>query len=107
LACSHSFNLEAGIPFHSLAKEDQVHLWNDDVHPSKDGYNLMGDVIATELLKVLADERNRQKGASEAATNGKRSSARPTEGEREIEEERANPRRISQDYIWVRKSDLY
>ncbi|KAG9237272.1 SGNH hydrolase-type esterase domain-containing protein [Amylocarpus encephaloides] len=52
----HTLDLYHIIPWVSLPEERRKALWDDGVHFSPEGYNLMGQVIARELIKIINKE---------------------------------------------------
>ncbi|KAI1761532.1 SGNH hydrolase [Hypoxylon sp. FL1150] len=99
-----SFDLHAAIPYHDMVPSDRPKYWEmDGVHLSAGGYDLMGEKIAEELIRIM-----RLADAQEHDIN----SVAPDPRQRKaivdmiFEEERGNPRLLSQGYIVVRKRDL-
>jgi hypothetical protein len=101
---SYSFDLYKALPYHSLTPEDRAKYWNPDgVHLTEAGYNLMGDKIADCLIRVVELEEAQSTDISSIVTDAKQ---RKLIEELIFEEERGNPKLLSQGYIVVRKRDL-
>jgi hypothetical protein len=104
----HSYDLKSKIPYHSLSKEDREKYWDDHLHMTSDGYDLMGGFVADALLQCIAEEENEEK-QSQSAMASQHYHAPSKTGDDAIfeEEEDGNPKHISQGYVVVRKQDLH
>jgi len=49
----HIFDLFEKIKYHSLSIEDRHELWDDGIHLTAAGYELMGELVARRMLEVL------------------------------------------------------
>lgn len=101
---SFYFDLNKAVPYHDMAPEDRPKYWNrDGVHLTADGYNLMGEKIAEELVRITKLAEAQETEISNIVTDA---GQRRAIEELIFEEERGNPRLLSQGYIVVRKTDL-
>ncbi|KAL7628377.1 hypothetical protein AAE478_002579 [Parahypoxylon ruwenzoriense] len=97
-----SFDLYAAIPYHDMAPEDRPKYWQmDGVHLTAEGYDLMGVKIAAELARIV-----RLREAQDTDISALDPRQRRAIEELILEEERGDPRLLSQGYIVVRKRDL-
>ncbi|KAF3060041.1 putative gdsl-like lipase acylhydrolase protein [Daldinia childiae] len=98
------FDLHNAIPYHNMEPSDRPKYWQmDGVHLTEDGYNLMGEKIATELIKLIRLAEAQDTDISSIAKDARQ---RQAIEDMIYEEERGNPRLLSQGYIVVRKTDL-
>ncbi|KAI1214193.1 SGNH hydrolase [Annulohypoxylon truncatum] len=98
------FDLYNAIPYHDMVPEDRPKYWEmDGVHLSADGYNLMGEKIAEQLIRVIRLAEAQEDDIKSIAADPKQ---RQAIEDMIFEEERGNPKLLSQGYIVVRKSDL-
>ena len=42
------------MPYHSMSEENREQIWDDGLHFTPYGYNVMGDHIAKRLVDILA-----------------------------------------------------
>ncbi|TVY85452.1 hypothetical protein LSUE1_G000153 [Lachnellula suecica] len=54
---SHAIDLAARIPFENMTEEERRDIWDDGVHFTEKGYDLMGSVIAERLSEIISAER--------------------------------------------------
>ncbi|KAI1383056.1 SGNH hydrolase [Hypoxylon trugodes] len=98
------FDLYNALPYHEMVPEDRPKYWQmDGVHLTADGYNLMGEKIAEELIRIVKLAEAQETDISTIASDPRQRAAIE---EMIFEEERGNPRLLSQGYIVVRKRDL-
>ncbi|KAI1417128.1 SGNH hydrolase [Hypoxylon sp. FL1857] len=98
------FDLYSAIPYHDMKPEDRPKYWEmDGVHLSANGYNLMGEKIAEELVRIMKLAEAQETDINTIAKDARQ---RKAIEDMIFEEERGNPRLLSQGYIVVRKSDL-
>ncbi|OTB05572.1 hypothetical protein M426DRAFT_137495 [Hypoxylon sp. CI-4A] len=98
------FDLNKAIPYHAMKPEDRPKYWEmDGVHLSADGYNLMGEKIAEHLIRIMKLAEAQETDINTIAPDPRQ---RKAIEEMILEEERGNPRLLSQGYIVVRKRDL-
>ncbi|KAI1371690.1 SGNH hydrolase [Hypoxylon crocopeplum] len=98
------FDLNKAVPYHDMVPSDRPKYWNmDGVHLTAEGYNLMGEKIAEELIRIikLAEAQDTHISSIFADAKQKRAIEQLI-----LEEERGDPRLLSQGYIVVRKKDL-
>lgn len=50
---SYTFDLKSAIPYHDMEEQRQKQIWDDRLHFTAQGYDLMGEVIAQRLLELL------------------------------------------------------
>ncbi|KAI1776567.1 SGNH hydrolase [Hypoxylon cercidicola] len=98
------FDLNSALPYHDMEPEDRPKYWETDgVHLSAGGYDLMGEKIAEELIRIMKLADAQETEISSIATDPRQ---RKAIEDMIFEEERGNPRLLSQGYIVVRKRDL-
>ncbi|KAI8963279.1 SGNH hydrolase [Daldinia sp. FL1419] len=98
------FDLHNAIPYHDMVPSDRPKYWRmDGLHLTEDGYDLMGEKISTELIKLIRLADAQDTDISSIVTNSRQRRAME---ELIFEEERGNPKLLSQGYIVVRKGDL-
>ena len=76
-----------------MSKEDQEKYWDDNVHLTGDGYDLMGEKIADHLIAILDKE-------------GIPGRKRFRDDDTVFQEEDGDPSCLDQGYIVVRRKDL-
>lgn len=87
-----------------MEPSDRPKYWQmDGVHLTEAGYNLMGEKIAAELIKLIRLAEAQDTDISSIAMDARQKQAIE---DMIYEEERGNPRLLSQGYIVVRKTDL-
>ncbi|KAI1335003.1 GDSL-like Lipase/Acylhydrolase [Xylariaceae sp. FL0016] len=95
------FDLHAAVPYHAMPPSDRPKYWEmDGVHFSAAGYDLVGRRIADALARLI-----RLREAQDTDIMGDARQRRMIE-ELCYEEERGDPKLLSQGYIVVRKKDL-
>lgn len=57
-AISYTFDLYRNIPYASLDEATREKLWDDGLHLTKEGYDMMGDLIAGRLFEILRGDDN-------------------------------------------------
>ncbi|KAK3902468.1 SGNH hydrolase-type esterase domain-containing protein [Staphylotrichum tortipilum] len=94
------YDLHAHIPYHSLPPADIARYWDDHLHLTPEGYDLVGNKVGIALVSLLARER-----ANHPARPQKR--RRIFRGDdKTFTEEAGDPTAIDQGYVVVRKVDL-
>ena len=48
-----SMDLCSAVPYFAMDKAKQKLIWDDGLHLTKDGYEMMGNAIAAHLLELL------------------------------------------------------
>ncbi|KAI8629416.1 GDSL-like Lipase/Acylhydrolase [Xylariaceae sp. FL1651] len=98
------FDLSKAMPYHNMAPEDRPRHWNlDGVHYSAAGYDLLGEKIGDALVRILRLAEAQDTDISTIVADARQ---RKAIEELIFEEERGDPRLLSQGYIIVRKKDL-
>jgi hypothetical protein len=80
---------------------DRERYWDDHLHFTPDGYDLIGNKVGTQLVSLLAAER-----AAADARSLKRRRRMFKDDEERFEEETGDPSAINQGYVVVRRTDL-
>ncbi|KLU89272.1 hypothetical protein MAPG_08246 [Magnaporthiopsis poae ATCC 64411] len=112
----------AAVPFWAMSEKDRQLYWDDNVHLTPSGYDLMGQKIAARFLQVLHQDGNPSGGPqtakaedeeqTAATTAAATSSSRRTRSKvfkddnLVFEEESGDSSRLGQGYVVVRKKDL-
>lgn len=87
-----------------MPPEDRPKYWDmDGVHFTEAGYDLIGDKVADGLIKILHLEEAQATDISSIVSDARQ---RKMIEDLIFEEERGNPKLLSQGYIVVRKRDL-
>ncbi|KAK0730855.1 SGNH hydrolase-type esterase domain-containing protein [Lasiosphaeris hirsuta] len=94
----HVFDLHTAVPFFAMSTKDQERYWDDNVHFTSDGYDLIGNKVGISLVSILAKEK------ANAPPAKKRRVFR--DDDKSFEEEVGDPTAIDQGYIVVRRKDL-
>jgi hypothetical protein len=102
-AHSHTFDLHAKLPYHSLSAEDKVKYWDDGLHLTSEGYEWMGEHIADGFLAALSTVDD----ADEPPAPSRSKRPTRTTDQTVFEEESGNPGKLSEGYVVVRKKDLW
>ncbi len=101
---SFYFDLYNAIPYHNMEPSDRPIYWNaDGVHFTAAGYDLMGEKIAEELIRIMKLAEAQDTDIMSIASDPRQRRAIES---MIFEEERGDPRLLSQGYIVVRKKDL-
>lgn len=103
----HAFDFHATLPYHSLSSADNKRYWDDLIHLTPDGYDLMGRQIAAELVNILQNEDPQALESKPvyAVSKPKRRMSFKDDGKLFLEED-GDPSQITQGYIVVRGTDL-
>ncbi|KAI6644944.1 hypothetical protein MCOR14_000655 [Pyricularia oryzae] len=103
---SYVHDHHAAVPYWSLSQEERDKYWDDHIHLTADGYNLMGKMIAARLVDILCEEEMEVK-------NRPLTSSRPRPGVKAFkgdgtvfEEEIGDSSKLRQGYVVVRGADL-
>ena len=46
-------DISNAVPFFTLSEEMRERIWDDGLHLTKQGYEMMGDAIASKLMELL------------------------------------------------------
>lgn len=101
---SFVFDLAAAIPFWSLADAERERYWDDAIHLTPDGYDLMGERIAAHLVDLIMPP-----GRLQPQVNGHRPNKRKRvfkDDDKLFEEEVGDDNLLDQGYYVVRRKDL-
>ncbi|KAK7753724.1 hypothetical protein SLS62_004348 [Diatrype stigma] len=107
------FDLHAALPYLGMPPAKRSRIWEGDgVHLTEAGYDYMGEKIAEALTRIvrLAEAQDTEiSSLVPAGVGGAAATARQRRAIEQLillEEERGDPRLLSQGYIVVRKADL-
>lgn len=90
--------------YSDLDPERRQKLWDSDgVHLTAEGYDYMGEQIAAGIIKIMHLEEAQNTEISSIVSNARQ---RRMIEDLLFDEERGNPKLLSQGYIVVRKRDL-
>ncbi|KAL8417486.1 hypothetical protein RB594_001234 [Gaeumannomyces avenae] len=113
----------AAVPFWAMSEDDRRLHWDDNVHLTPSGYDLMGQKIAARFLEVLRGETPGGGGpqpakaqdqaaaptaaAAAATTRSRRARSKVFKDDNLVfDEESGDSTRLGQGYVVVRKKDL-
>ena len=96
---SHVFDLHAAVPYFAMTDADRRKHWDDHIHLTPAGYDLMGTKVGMALVSLLV--KDKLKGETPA----KRRRNFPDD-DAMFEEEGGDPNSLEQGYIVVRRKDL-
>jgi hypothetical protein len=99
-ADSHVFDLHEAVPYFSMSDANRERYWDDGLHLTPDGYDLMGQKIGIALVSLLEKER------LAAATAPRRRLRKFRDDDLSFDEEVGDPTSLNQGYIVVRRKDL-
>ncbi|KAL1968087.1 hypothetical protein VTN77DRAFT_2217 [Rasamsonia byssochlamydoides] len=54
----HTFDLHSALPYHSMPENQREKIWDDGLHLTDEGYDLMGKLIAGRLIELLGKEKS-------------------------------------------------
>ncbi|KAI0206254.1 GDSL-like Lipase/Acylhydrolase [Astrocystis sublimbata] len=98
------FDLFKELPYHDMAPEDRGRYWDmDGLHLQAAGYDVMGEKIGDGLVRILRLAEAQGTDISSIASDARQ---RKAIEDLIYEEERGDPKLLSQGYIIVRKKDL-
>ncbi|KAK4240323.1 SGNH hydrolase-type esterase domain-containing protein [Achaetomium macrosporum] len=97
----HVFDLHKAVPYWGMSEKDRERYWDDHLHFTPDGYDLIGNKVGTELVSILAAER-----AAADPRPPKRRRRMFKDDDEKFEEEAGDPSAINQGYVVVRRTDL-
>ncbi|KAL1854075.1 hypothetical protein VTK73DRAFT_8813 [Phialemonium thermophilum] len=95
----HAYDLQAAIPYASFSDAERNLYWDDAVHFTPDGYDLIGRKVGMALVSLLVRER------TQSETPARRQRVY-RDDDRVFDEEGGDPNAIDQGYIVVRRKDL-
>ncbi|RAL12970.1 SGNH/GDSL hydrolase family protein [Aspergillus homomorphus CBS 101889] len=50
----YALDIHKEVPYHSAEKDFKEKMWDDGVHMTPDGYDLVGEVVANHLIQLLS-----------------------------------------------------
>jgi hypothetical protein len=103
---SYAYDLHAAIPYHSLTEKERKEYWDDGLHLTSDGYDWMGEFIATALIKIIKQQRELALPPPPPIQGPRRTRKVAKAEEKALPEEEDRPADISHGYIVVRWRDL-
>jgi len=96
----HVFDLHKAVPYWAMSESDRKKYWDDHIHFTPAGYDLIGNKVGISLVSLLAREK-----ANDPQRPQKR--RRLFKGdEKKFVEETGDPSAIDQGYVVVRRVDL-
>ncbi|KAL2170631.1 hypothetical protein VTG60DRAFT_4556 [Thermothelomyces hinnuleus] len=96
----HVFDLHKAVPYWGMSESDRRRYWDDHIHFTPAGYDLIGNKVGISLVGLLAMEK---------ANSPQRPQKRRRmfkDDDKEFEEEGGDPSAINQGYVVVRRADL-
>lgn len=97
--CSHVYDLHAAVPYHTMSPADQQKYWDDHVHFTPKGYDLIGNKVGMALVSVLVKQRVADLPPAKRRRVFKND-------DKMFDEETGDPQAIDQGYVVVRRIDL-
>jgi transcriptional regulator GlxA family with amidase domain len=101
---SHVYDLNRHVPYWSMPEADRRRFWDDHIHFTAAGYDLIGNKVGIALVSLLA----RQRGLEPQRPQQKRRKIAFKGDERRYDEEEdvPDPAVIDKGYVVVRYVDL-
>lgn len=106
----YSFDFKSAFSFAAMSDEDRKRYWDDGIHLTPDGYDLMGDRVGAALADILHRDADAREHAQTGAVG---TSGRPTRRKRkfkddevDFDEETSDPGDMRRGYVVVRWKDL-
>ncbi|KAI1073524.1 SGNH hydrolase [Whalleya microplaca] len=100
----YTYDLYTAVPYHDMIPADRPKYWEmDGVHLTAAGYDLAGEKVAEGLARIMRLAEAQDTEISSVVTDARQ---RRAIEQLIFEEERGDPRLLSQGYIVVRKADL-
>ena len=96
---SHVYDLHAAVPYHAMSPADQQKYWDDHVHFTPKGYDLIGNKVGMALVSVLVKQRVADLPPAKRRRVFKND-------DKMFDEETGDPHAIDQGYVVVRRIDL-
>lgn len=59
------FDLFEKMPYHSMTEDQRDELWDDGLHFTEKGYEVIGGMVAERLIELLSGEDGKENKASE------------------------------------------
>ncbi|KAI0018435.1 SGNH hydrolase [Xylariomycetidae sp. FL0641] len=99
----YAFDLHAALPYHALPPAQRPVYWNmDGVHLTAAGYDAMGEHVAGALARIVRLAEAQDTALLSTATRSQRQAI----DDLLRQEERGDPKLLSQGYVVVRRKDL-
>ncbi|KAK3985688.1 SGNH hydrolase-type esterase domain-containing protein [Cladorrhinum sp. PSN332] len=95
----HVFDLNAAVPHQSMSPADREKYWDDHVHFTPKGYDLIGNKVGMGLVSILVKQR-----VADLSPAKRRRVFR--NDDKMFDEETGDPTAIDQGYVVVRRTDL-
>ncbi|KAB5530367.1 SGNH hydrolase-type esterase domain-containing protein [Coniochaeta sp. 2T2.1] len=95
----HVFDLEAAVPYWKMEEVDRKKYWDDHIHFTSQGYDLIGKKVGMALVSLLVKDK-----IGKETEKKRRRNFRDDDGM--FEEEGGDPNSLDQGYIVVRRKDL-
>ena len=96
---SHTFDLHDAVPYFSMSEADRERYWDDAVHFTPDGYDLIGQKVGQALVSMLVKDKA-------IASPPRRRLRKFKDDDNKFVEEVGDPSDLTQGYIVVRRKDL-
>ncbi|KAL2199507.1 SGNH hydrolase-type esterase domain-containing protein [Corynascus similis CBS 632.67] len=96
----HVFDLHKAVPYWAMSESDRKKYWDDHIHFTPAGYDLIGNKVGISLVSLLAKEK---------ANSPQRPQKRRRmfkDDDNKFDEEIGDPSAIDQGYVVVRRADL-
>ena len=105
---SHAFDFKTAFSYDAMSEEERTHYWDDAVHFTPAGYDLMGEQIATALIGILKAEDNAAAGPQTTTLSAVRPRKRKIfpDDDKDFEEEQGRADELRRGYVVVRRKDL-
>lgn len=105
---SHAFDFNTAFSYEAMSEEDRNRYWDDTVHFTPDGYDLMGEHIAKALIGILKAEDNAAAGPETTTLSAVRPRKRKMfrDDDKDFEEEKGAADELRRGYVVVRRKDL-
>ena len=98
-AGSHTFDLHEAVPYLGMSEADRERYWDDAVHFTPDGYDLIGQKVGLKLVSLLVQDKL-------TANPPRRRQRKFRDDDISFDEEVGDPTDLTQGYIVVRRKDL-
>jgi hypothetical protein len=83
-----------------MSEADRARYWDDHIHFTPDGYDLIGNKVGVALVSLLARERDKEPARPQKRRRIFRGD------DKAFEEVAGDPTAIDQGYVVVRRADL-
>lgn len=102
---SFTYDLNTAIPFWSLAPEERKAYWDDHIHLTPAGYDLMGEKIAARLVEIIMPPGRLQPQQANGGGATRRKKIFKDD-DKIFEEEDGDEHKLENGYYVVRRKDL-